>query len=60
MLIFYILFVILCFITLNECYHLILQKLKKAKKRVKEYTLDPAKMTMRDLIRYLPLSNPMT
>lgn len=37
-----------------------LQKLKKAKARIKEYTLDPAKMTMRDLIRYLPVSNPMT
>ncbi|XP_056259503.1 transcription factor TFIIIB component B'' homolog isoform X1 [Seriola aureovittata] len=36
------------------------KKLKKAKTRPKEYTLDPAKMTMRDLIRYLPLSNPMT
>ncbi|XP_075885526.1 uncharacterized protein LOC142890416 isoform X2 [Nelusetta ayraudi] len=28
--------------------------------RAKEFTLDPAKMTMRDLIHYLPLSNPMT
>ncbi len=37
-----------------------LQKIKKAKARAKEYTLDPAKMTMRDLIRYLPVSNPMT
>lgn len=37
-----------------------LQKLKKYKARAKEYTLDPAKMTMRDLIRYLPMSNPMT
>ncbi|XP_040914516.1 transcription factor TFIIIB component B'' homolog isoform X2 [Toxotes jaculatrix] len=36
------------------------KKLKKAKARAKEYTLDPAKMTMRDLIRYLPVSNPMT
>ncbi|XP_030005114.1 transcription factor TFIIIB component B'' homolog isoform X2 [Sphaeramia orbicularis] len=36
------------------------KKLKKAKARVKEYNLDPAKMTMRDLIHYLPLSNPMT
>ncbi|XP_067339986.1 transcription factor TFIIIB component B'' homolog isoform X1 [Channa argus] len=36
------------------------KKLKKAKARQKEYTLDPAKMTMRDLIRYLPMSNPMT
>ncbi|XP_033502895.2 uncharacterized protein LOC117269742 isoform X2 [Epinephelus lanceolatus] len=36
------------------------KKMKKAKARTKEYTIDPAKMTMRDLIRYLPLSNPMT
>ncbi|XP_070780752.1 transcription factor TFIIIB component B'' homolog [Enoplosus armatus] len=36
------------------------KKIKKAKARPKEYTLDPAKMTMRDLIRYLPVSNPMT
>lgn len=36
------------------------KKLKRAKGRVKEYTLDPAKMTMRDLIHYLPMSNPMT
>ncbi|XP_053195480.1 transcription factor TFIIIB component B'' homolog [Scomber japonicus] len=36
------------------------KKLKKYKARAKEYTLDPAKMTMRDLIRYLPMSNPMT
>ncbi|XP_049909320.1 transcription factor TFIIIB component B'' homolog isoform X4 [Epinephelus moara] len=36
------------------------KKMKKAKARAKEYTIDPAKMTMRDLIRYLPLSNPMT
>uniref|UniRef100_UPI0037E7F656 transcription factor TFIIIB component B'' homolog n=1 Tax=Semicossyphus pulcher TaxID=241346 RepID=UPI0037E7F656 len=36
------------------------KKSKKAKARVKEFTLDPAKMTMRDLIRYLPESNPMT
>ncbi|XP_062290751.1 transcription factor TFIIIB component B'' homolog isoform X1 [Scomber scombrus] len=36
------------------------KKLKKNKARAKEYTLDPAKMTMRDLIRYLPMSNPMT
>ncbi|XP_035463112.1 mucin-12 isoform X1 [Scophthalmus maximus] len=35
-------------------------KRKKSKARVKEYTLDPAKMTMRDLIHYLPVSNPMT
>ncbi|XP_074547081.1 uncharacterized protein LOC141805789 [Halichoeres trimaculatus] len=33
---------------------------KKNKMRVKEFSLDPAKMTMRDLIRYLPESNPMT
>jgi len=37
-----------------------LQKLKKAKSRSKEFTLDPTKMTMRDLIHYLPTSNPMT
>ncbi|KAM7368720.1 hypothetical protein PAMP_013032 [Pampus punctatissimus] len=36
------------------------KKLKKSKARAKEYSLDPAKMTMRDLIRYLPLSNPMS
>ncbi|XP_044029871.1 transcription factor TFIIIB component B'' homolog isoform X3 [Siniperca chuatsi] len=36
------------------------KKIKKSKARAKEYTLDPAKMTMRDLIRYLPVSNPMT
>lgn len=36
-----------------------LQKIKKAKARPKEYSIDPAKMTMRDLIRYLPMSNPM-
>ncbi|XP_017283039.1 transcription factor TFIIIB component B'' homolog isoform X2 [Kryptolebias marmoratus] len=36
------------------------KKLKKAKARPKEFTLDPTKMTMRDLIHYLPLSNPMT
>lgn len=36
------------------------KKIKKTKARVKEYTIDPTKMTMRDLIRYLPLSNPMT
>ncbi|XP_028272940.1 transcription factor TFIIIB component B'' homolog isoform X4 [Parambassis ranga] len=34
-------------------------KRKKAKGRPKEYTLDPTKMTMRDLIHYLPTSNPM-
>ncbi|XP_061586227.1 transcription factor TFIIIB component B'' homolog [Cololabis saira] len=32
---------------------------KRAKSRPKEFTLDPAKMTMRDLIYYLPTSNPM-
>lgn len=37
-----------------------LQKIKRAKARAREYSLDPAKMTMRDLIRYLPLSNPMS
>nr|XP_046230918.1 transcription factor TFIIIB component B'' homolog isoform X2 [Scatophagus argus] len=36
------------------------KKIKKAKARAKEFTIDPAKMTMRDLIRYLPVSNPMT
>ncbi|XP_047426210.1 transcription factor TFIIIB component B'' homolog isoform X4 [Mugil cephalus] len=36
------------------------KKLKKVKMFPKEYTLDPAKMTMSDLIRYLPTSNPMT
>ncbi|XP_072227461.1 uncharacterized protein [Leuresthes tenuis] len=36
------------------------KKLKKAKSRSKEFTLDPTKMTMRDLIHYLPTSNPMT
>ncbi|XP_059213865.1 transcription factor TFIIIB component B'' homolog [Centropristis striata] len=36
------------------------KKIKKFHARAKEYTIDPAKMTMRDLIRYLPLSNPMT
>ncbi|XP_037548495.1 transcription factor TFIIIB component B'' homolog [Nematolebias whitei] len=35
------------------------KKFKKAKTRQKEFTLDPTKMTMRDLIHYLPLSNPM-
>ncbi|XP_026153217.1 transcription factor TFIIIB component B'' homolog isoform X2 [Mastacembelus armatus] len=34
--------------------------LKRAKARTKEYTLDPAKMTMSDLIRYLPMTNPLT
>ncbi|KAM4720497.1 uncharacterized protein FYW61_015879 isoform 2-T2 [Anableps anableps] len=33
--------------------------LKRAKARRKEFTLDPTKMTMRDLIHYLPTSNPM-
>ncbi|XP_041666445.1 transcription factor TFIIIB component B'' homolog isoform X2 [Cheilinus undulatus] len=33
---------------------------KKAKEKQKEFSLDPAKMTMRDLIRYLPESNPMS
>lgn len=37
-----------------------LQKIKKSKMRAKAFTLDPAKMTMRDLIHYLPESNPMT
>ncbi|XP_068609239.1 transcription factor TFIIIB component B'' homolog [Brachionichthys hirsutus] len=36
------------------------KKVKKAKQQPKEFNLDPAKMTMRDLIHYLPLSNPMT
>ncbi|KAM9338709.1 uncharacterized protein ABDE67_018246 [Symphorus nematophorus] len=36
------------------------KKIKKAKARTKEFTLDPAKMTMRDLIRYLPTANPMS
>ncbi|XP_058473046.1 transcription factor TFIIIB component B'' homolog isoform X2 [Solea solea] len=36
------------------------KKPRKSKTRVKEYTLDPSKMTMSDLIHYLPLSNPMT
>ncbi|XP_071380914.1 transcription factor TFIIIB component B'' homolog [Centroberyx affinis] len=36
------------------------KKLKKSKASPKEYTPDPAKMTMRDLIYYLPMSNPMT
>ncbi|KAM6975870.1 uncharacterized protein LKV04_015133 [Tautogolabrus adspersus] len=33
---------------------------KKLKAIKKEFSLDPAKMTMRDLIRYLPEANPMT
>lgn len=36
------------------------RKKRKANLRTKEFTLDPAKMTMRDLIHYLPESNPMT
>uniref|UniRef100_A0A3B5BM93 B double prime 1, subunit of RNA polymerase III transcription initiation factor IIIB n=1 Tax=Stegastes partitus TaxID=144197 RepID=A0A3B5BM93_9TELE len=44
----------------KEWCHSMFQKLKKAKALPKEFTLDPAKMTMRDLIRYLPTSNPMT
>ncbi|KAM3874160.1 uncharacterized protein ACN63O_001105 [Diretmus argenteus] len=36
------------------------KKRKKTKTNVKEYNADPAKMTMRDLIYYLPISNPMT
>ncbi|CAG5867604.1 unnamed protein product [Menidia menidia] len=36
------------------------KKLKRAKACSKEFTLDPTKMTMRDLIHYLPTSNPMT
>lgn len=36
------------------------KKLKRAKARQKEFTLDPTKMTMRDLIHYIPTSNPMT
>ncbi|XP_034402460.1 transcription factor TFIIIB component B'' homolog isoform X3 [Cyclopterus lumpus] len=36
------------------------KKLKKGNLRVQEFNLDPAKMTMSDLIRYLPQSNPMT
>jgi len=39
---------------------LVLQRLKKGNPRAQEFNLDPAKMTMSDLIRYLPLSNPMT
>ncbi|CAL1596432.1 unnamed protein product [Knipowitschia caucasica] len=35
-------------------------KTKKAKSNVKEHCLDPSKMTMRDLIRYLPTANPMS
>ncbi|XP_036833517.1 transcription factor TFIIIB component B'' homolog isoform X12 [Oncorhynchus mykiss] len=36
------------------------KKRSKAKVCVSEYTLDPSKMTMRDLIYYLPDTNPMT
>ncbi|XP_037121198.1 transcription factor TFIIIB component B'' homolog isoform X2 [Syngnathus acus] len=37
------------------------KRVQKAKrKNDNEYTLDPSKMTMRDLIRYLPSSNPMS
>ncbi|CAJ1070398.1 transcription factor TFIIIB component B'' homolog isoform X3 [Xyrichtys novacula] len=35
-------------------------KKKNKKKNKVGFSLDPAKMTMRDLIRYLPESNPMT
>ncbi|XP_030209921.1 titin isoform X3 [Gadus morhua] len=33
---------------------------RKSRYRLKEYALDPSKMTMRDLVHYLPASNPMT
>ncbi|XP_041743066.2 mucin-5AC isoform X1 [Coregonus clupeaformis] len=36
------------------------KKLRKAKVCWSEYTLDPSKMTMRDLLYYLPDTNPMT
>ncbi|RVE66054.1 hypothetical protein OJAV_G00122770 [Oryzias javanicus] len=36
------------------------KRIKRAKARCKEFDLDPTKMTMRDLIHYLPTSNPMT
>uniref|UniRef100_A0A3P9JPV9 Transcription factor TFIIIB component B'' Myb domain-containing protein n=1 Tax=Oryzias latipes TaxID=8090 RepID=A0A3P9JPV9_ORYLA len=36
------------------------KSIKRAKARCKEFDLDPTKMTMRDLIHYLPASNPMT
>ncbi|XP_029025194.1 transcription factor TFIIIB component B'' homolog isoform X2 [Betta splendens] len=36
------------------------KKRRKAKTRLKEFTLDPTKMTMRDLLHYVPLSNPMS
>uniref|UniRef100_A0A4W5MSD0 Myb-like domain-containing protein n=1 Tax=Hucho hucho TaxID=62062 RepID=A0A4W5MSD0_9TELE len=35
------------------------KKLRKAKVCLSEYTLDPSKMTMRDLLYYLPDTNPM-
>lgn len=45
---------------INKIRHnFVLQNLKRAKVRRKEYILDPTKMTMRDLIHYLPESNPM-
>ncbi|XP_054612747.1 transcription factor TFIIIB component B'' homolog isoform X3 [Dunckerocampus dactyliophorus] len=34
--------------------------IRKSKKHIKQFSVDPTKMTMRDLIRYLPLSNPMS
>ncbi|XP_013885327.1 transcription factor TFIIIB component B'' homolog [Austrofundulus limnaeus] len=36
------------------------KNLKKVKTFQKEFSLDPTKMTMRDLIHYIPVSNPMT
>ncbi|KAJ3605091.1 hypothetical protein NHX12_027141 [Muraenolepis orangiensis] len=36
------------------------KKNRKSQFRVKEYNLDPSKMTMRDLVHYLPVSNPMS
>ncbi|XP_024286522.1 transcription factor TFIIIB component B'' homolog [Oncorhynchus tshawytscha] len=36
------------------------KKLRKAKVCLSEYTLDPSKMTMSDLLYYLPDTNPMT
>ncbi|KAG7273718.1 hypothetical protein CRUP_001798 [Coryphaenoides rupestris] len=33
---------------------------RKSRCRAKEYALDPSKMTMRDLVHYLPESNPMS
>ncbi|XP_053722407.1 mucin-17 isoform X2 [Synchiropus splendidus] len=35
-------------------------KHRRPKYRVKEFSLDPAKMTMRDLLHYFPTSNPMS